>query len=401
MSKGLLLDYLPDDSIKAPVPEGKIWLYANTDSGEPQIKGRLASGEVITFGSGSGSGGGGETGSALEPYVIVEQEGELKAQKITIDGETVTPDGNVEELGEVGLFRTGMNEPGYDGKIVITNTIKFYQCVSVDTTSGTWSGQEWMLTDGTYSLSDSVSEGLPIEGYVPEVGKSYSSDTLVRIDKIWKEAAVIPTEGLVFHAPLNTKKDTAETGQAFTLNTVVTYEEIKGIYCGFFKEGERLEVNDLTSFPSGKAQRTMSIWFKFEQNMDDDYWTERTYMTIWYGYDSDLQACGLRVYPNGKVGFNGWGGDGDFDGTNTYDLTKWHHLAMTYDGEKVQIFVDGSPEAEKTVTLNTNPSWENLVIGKRYNGEPFYGYLAGARIYNRALAEDEIAALAKEFEPTE
>ena len=134
MSKGLLLDYLPDENIKAPIPEGKIWLYANTDSGEPQIKGKLATGKEIVF-----------------------------------------------------------------GPIINNHTIRtvYYQCVSVDTTSGTWSGYEWRIEGGGYTIGN-LNENMKYSGFVPEIGVSYSGDTKIMCGNIFTSEPVGDVESITF-----------------------------------------------------------------------------------------------------------------------------------------------------------------------------------------------------------
>ena len=46
----------------------------------------------------------------------------------------------------------------------------------------TWSGYELILTDGAYSVSDVVTEGLSYSAVTPVVNYTYSADALIKID---------------------------------------------------------------------------------------------------------------------------------------------------------------------------------------------------------------------------
>jgi len=75
------------------------------------------------------------------------------------------------------------------------------------------------------------------------------------------------------------------------------------------------------------------------------------------------------------------------------DASGWHHIATTYDGETIIIYVDGANVAsalrQGTIVVNPNP----LLIGKSGWGEYFIGDMDEFRIYNRALSAQEILGL--------
>jgi type II secretory pathway pseudopilin PulG len=74
----------------------------------------------------------------------------------------------------------------------------------------------------------------------------------------------------------------------------------------------------------------------------------------------------------------------------------WYHVAATWDGVKVRIYVDGildnfPPDVRHgTIGTDTRP----LCIGGRLGEDYFNGIIDNVRIYNRALSDDEIAQLA-------
>jgi uncharacterized repeat protein (TIGR01451 family) len=79
------------------------------------------------------------------------------------------------------------------------------------------------------------------------------------------------------------------------------------------------------------------------------------------------------------------------DSTSIYDLNNWYHLAMTYDGSILKIYVNGNNEnslaINKNIWYNTNP----LDFGK-YDSRYINGQIDEVKIYNRALSASEIKA---------
>jgi len=75
----------------------------------------------------------------------------------------------------------------------------------------------------------------------------------------------------------------------------------------------------------------------------------------------------------------------------------WHHIANTYDGDTIKIFVDGVKVASalRQGTISVNPN--ALMIGKSGWGEYFKGDMDDFRIYKSALSEQEIRGLMSIF----
>jgi hypothetical protein len=73
-------------------------------------------------------------------------------------------------------------------------------------------------------------------------------------------------------------------------------------------------------------------------------------------------------------------------------LNTWTHLAATYDGVNVRIFVNGVEAGVTPVTGSMLTSNLPLRIGgNAVWGEYFQGVIDEVRIYNRALSTDEIS----------
>ena len=85
-----------------------------------------------------------------------------------------------------------------------------------------------------------------------------------------------------------------------------------------------------------------------------------------------------------------------FDGATTVQLYKWYHVAMTYDGSSLNLYVNGVLDGSKAVTGAILPTPEVVRIGARLgvNQLHFQGLLDQVALYNYALSESEIQALA-------
>ena len=83
----------------------------------------------------------------------------------------------------------------------------------------------------------------------------------------------------------------------------------------------------------------------------------------------------------------------DARGTSQLPLNTWTHLAATYDGTTLRIFVNGVQVGTRAVSGALLTSTGALRLGgNSIWGEYFQGRLDDIRIYNRALSAAEIQA---------
>ena len=81
-------------------------------------------------------------------------------------------------------------------------------------------------------------------------------------------------------------------------------------------------------------------------------------------------------------------------------IGDWHHCVWSISSNRNSTYYfDGV--ATGSVNTSTSSTMNNVRIGYRNSDQPAWnGYLAGFRIYNRALSAAEVAALYTEYTPT-
>ena len=85
----------------------------------------------------------------------------------------------------------------------------------------------------------------------------------------------------------------------------------------------------------------------------------------------------------------------------------WHHVAVTFDGEHIRMYVDGEPQRQVVAgRLAPTRLFGALVVGKRPDEEApkeqvrgFDGTIDDLMVFNRALSADEIKALVFAVDP--
>ena len=113
----------------------------------------------------------------------------------------------------------------------------------------------------------------------------------------------------------------------------------------------------------------------------------------------------IRIGNNGTVNFN-LGGEGPNmrwnelnTESNTLSLDHWHHIAATYDGATMRIFVDGEENASKDEYLIIgDASGRPLYIGSstQFSNRNFSGLIDEVRVWNIARSQNEIQSTMNE-----
>ena len=74
-------------------------------------------------------------------------------------------------------------------------------------------------------------------------------------------------------------------------------------------------------------------------------------------------------------------------------MNRWSHLAVTYDGATLQLYVNGARVSSRAVTgtipRSDDPSW---IGGNHPYGEYFDGLIDEVRVYDRVLTASQVRA---------
>ncbi len=83
-------------------------------------------------------------------------------------------------------------------------------------------------------------------------------------------------------------------------------------------------------------------------------------------------------------------GGTNLNGSGSISANTWHHLAATYDGATMKVYVDGVLNNSVAYTSSINITTSSALIGSIGSGLYFQGILDNVRIYNKALSASEV-----------
>ncbi len=150
-----------------------------------------------------------------------------------------------------------------------------------------------------------------------------------------------------------------------------------------------------------------SSWIELPDStaLRPDQWT----IAAWVAPQQD--QCGGRVIEKGasnsfwlvfsrgraRLGFwNKEVGYEEVDASSTFKANEWRHVAGTYDGTTLRLYVDGVLETMKKTVGKPNHNAQPLTIGAKHQGvagDRLIGALDDLGFYNRALSASEITSL--------
>ena len=218
-----------------------------------------------------------------------------------------------------------------------------------------------------------------------------------------------PRAGLVLHYPMEaitqgTVADASGRGLTGRLVAVSGAPRLTPSLGGYGRAlelvGTRHQYVDVPRSTALDVDRyTLSAWVRYTGVEND--------LTL--GRWEVLEKAGaywMNVRTDGRVRVGGfYGGCTNpswqfLDSTVALPTGRWKHVASTYDGTTLRVFVDGRAVGSRPVSGRTCASSEPLAVGAKNNPtkgllEAFWdGRLDDVRVYDRALAPAEVRQLA-------
>ena len=152
-------------------------------------------------------------------------------------------------------------------------------------------------------------------------------------------------------------------------------------------------VNNVTGFQPGDEAFTYSYFFK----PDEDDYTD--------GHDRDD-----HIYSNARPHFSfsrDNGGDGQLgmyftmggdtevkSTTSEWDNDTWYHIAWTYDGEEIRVYVDGVEEDSQARTgAHTVQGDGRFNIGSNAGNNAYDGFMDDMTVWDEALSATDLLAI--------
>ena len=142
---------------------------------------------------------------------------------------------------------------------------------------------------------------------------------------------------------------------------------------------------------------TVSVWVKIDSLAVNSYLVSKSRDVS----DATLGSYSLRVLTSGLARAEFWSASDNLmkntTATTALSLDTWSHLAMTYDGSTLIIYVNGVQDNSTSVTGSIYASSRNLTLGALAHSVPnhfrFDGLMDEVFIYSRALSASEISTL--------
>ncbi|MEC4005945.1 LamG-like jellyroll fold domain-containing protein, partial [Flavobacterium sp. SUN052] len=139
----------------------------------------------------------------------------------------------------------------------------------------------------------------------------------------------------------------------------------------------------ISNLPFGNSPRTIETWVKTNTNSGGTI--------VNYGNQTFNQRFGIL---NVSSGLYIVGENNDFDTGYTINDNNWHHIAVTFDGSNLLVYVDGVVVATTTKSYNTTGSLFSVggTFRSSFWGEFYQGNLDDVRIWNVARTATQINA---------
>jgi PKD repeat protein len=345
-------------------------------------------GTVLTF---NWTFGDGTSSTSANPTHIYQNAGIYSARLVVSDGTNTTASGSISITVSSGA---GNQSPTVIAGASPTSgiaplTVSFSSAGSTDP-EGTALTYSWTFGDGGNSTAANPTHSYSSPGnYVARLtvsdGTNSATSTNLSITALAQGAGLVAAYGFNEGTGSNTT-DSSGNGNTGTLIGTAWTSGKNGQALSFNGTGSLVTIPDSPSlhlsealtieawvFPTAVSNGWMPIAFKPLTNSQISF--------VLQGATPQSGVPSLFVSPATD---NLWG-------SNPLSINTWSHLAGTYDGSVLRLYVNGIQVATKAQSGNLGYSNEALTLGGNTLFQAFWqGSIDDVRIYNRALSVAEI-----------
>jgi hypothetical protein len=214
-----------------------------------------------------------------------------------------------------------------------------------------------------------------------------------------------PTSGLVsWWRGDGNALDSADGNHGVALNGAGYTPGVSGSAFWFDGFNDHIRVADSTNLRITSAL-TVSAWV---YRVDGGYQGE--ILSKWDAVPTGQRAYTLTIEPDGRAGFGlstvGLNTDVAAYTSAALPLNAWAHIAGTYDGSSIKIYLNGDLKSQVAYSGGIFSGTDDLSLGGVAGGVSagdgvsfFHGGIDEAMVYNRALSAGEVMTLATVPEP--
>ncbi|MDP7317504.1 MAG: Ig-like domain-containing protein [SAR324 cluster bacterium] len=131
---------------------------------------------------------------------------------------------------------------------------------------------------------------------------------------------------------------------------------------------------------------TVSAWVR-PGNLSSTY---HTVVGVREAFNLKLEQSDGKYYVSVHINTGSWNSG---KGSTLVELDQWHHLAATYDGATVRLYLNGELDGSFSKTGSLENSGDLLIGARANSSEYFQGRIDDVRIFSRALASTHIQDL--------